>query len=197
MTDDSKYSSDLKLCECKCGTKISSSRTDGKPKRFVIGHNSRGKKPKNWKDGLKIIAAQGYIKVRCVGHPKATKWGHYVFEHVLVMEAHLGRYLEDDEVVHHIDHNRQNNNLSNLQLMQRSIHSSYHNLGIKKYERNRQCFSCHSFTTRLNYPTSNSRHRNPYERWYHLPNDKVNWYCEICYHKIVRSKEYKIKCGFL
>ncbi len=38
--------------------------------------------------------------VRAPGHPRATS-GPYVFEHILVAEDLLGRYLRDGETVHH------------------------------------------------------------------------------------------------
>lgn len=47
-------------------------------------------------------------------------------EHVLIMENYLGRSLDEDEVVHHIDKNKQNNNLSNLELCLKSVHTKYH-----------------------------------------------------------------------
>ncbi len=40
----------------------------------------------------------------------------YVFEHRLVMARSLGRPLAPKETVHHIDGDRQHNDLSNLQL---------------------------------------------------------------------------------
>lgn len=46
--------------------------------------------------------------------------------HVVTMEEVIGRRLEKDEVVHHIDHNRFNNDLSNLQLMTRAAHAALH-----------------------------------------------------------------------
>lgn len=42
------------------------------------------------------------------------------------METKLGRKLSKEEVVHHIDGNKTNNSLDNLQLMTRSEHSSHH-----------------------------------------------------------------------
>lgn len=46
--------------------------------------------------------------------------------HRLVMAKHLGRKLRGDEIVHHIDGNGLNNDLSNLELMSRSEHSKIH-----------------------------------------------------------------------
>jgi hypothetical protein len=49
------------------------------------------------------------------------------------MERYLGRYLDyyrpghpDNEVVHHINHNRQDNRSENLQLMKQSEHTRLH-----------------------------------------------------------------------
>lgn len=47
-------------------------------------------------------------------------------EHRYIMEQQLGRKLTTDEVVHHIDGNRSNNNLSNLVVMNRGEHSALH-----------------------------------------------------------------------
>lgn len=50
------------------------------------------------------------------------------YEHVIVMEKYLGRKLSPNECVHHIDGNKLNNNIENLQLMERSKHLSMHAL---------------------------------------------------------------------
>lgn len=69
--------------------------------------------------------SNGYVFVYNPSHPKANNAG-YVREHILVMEKHLGRYLSPEEVVHHIDFNRKNNDLCNLLLMTRSSHATLH-----------------------------------------------------------------------
>jgi len=64
-----------------------------------------------------MIDHRGYVLIWCPDHPSrkdSTK--PYVLEHRLVMEKHLGRYLEPHEHVHHIDGNRANNTLKNLEL---------------------------------------------------------------------------------
>lgn len=46
--------------------------------------------------------------------------------HRVVMEEFLGRALSSDEIVHHIDGNKQNNDISNLTVMSRSEHIREH-----------------------------------------------------------------------
>ena len=46
--------------------------------------------------------------------------------HRLIMEEHLGRKLKSSEVVHHIDGNKLNNDISNLKVMTRGEHSKLH-----------------------------------------------------------------------
>lgn len=47
-------------------------------------------------------------------------------EHVVVMERRLGRTLGPGEVVHHVDHDKTNNDISNLEVMSVSDHSRLH-----------------------------------------------------------------------
>ena len=75
--------------------------------------------------GHKKIRADGYISIYFPDHPKASKDG-YIMEHILVMEALIGRHLHENECVHHIDKNRQNNTKENLKLMTKSEHMSFH-----------------------------------------------------------------------
>ena len=53
--------------------------------------------------------------------------GKKVNEHRYVMEKHLGRSLRRDEVVHHKDGDKQNNDIQNLEVLSLSEHSRMHN----------------------------------------------------------------------
>jgi len=52
--------------------------------------------------------------------------------HRVVMEAHLGRALLNSEVVHHIDGNKLNNSIENLQIMTPSDHARHHALNARR-----------------------------------------------------------------
>ena len=52
------------------------------------------------------------------GHPRTGK-GQYVFEHIIVMEQILGRYLLPAESVHHRNGVREDNRPENLELWTR------------------------------------------------------------------------------
>lgn len=65
------------------------------------------------------VKRNGYISITMGPHK-----GKCV--HVAVMEERIGRRLLSDEVVHHIDGNRSNNDISNLALVTKSGHSRLH-----------------------------------------------------------------------
>lgn len=89
------------------------------------------RKNNNYHKGY-IITKSGYKMVKApIDHPKKNNKG-YIREHILVMEQHIGRYLENDEVVHHIDRNKMNNDISNLQLMTDYEHKKIHSKEERK-----------------------------------------------------------------
>lgn len=68
-----------------------------------------------WKGGVHKTP-EGYLVVRRPDHPYSSKTHHWVRVHRLVVEEHIGRYLLPTEVVHHIDGNPANNDISNLEV---------------------------------------------------------------------------------
>lgn len=89
-----------------------------------------------WKGGTEIDR-DGYIRTYDPQHPWPRKGG-YVLEHVRVMELHIGRRIAAGEVVHHIDGNRTNNAITNLELIPTGVHSSLHRKA-DHHNRRRDC----------------------------------------------------------
>jgi hypothetical protein len=83
-----------------------------------------GDKNPCWRGG-KTKSVLGYVWVYAPDHPKAIH-GKYVPEQVLVMEKLIGRYLTDDEVVHHINGKKNENDPENLALLTITEHKKLH-----------------------------------------------------------------------
>src|ERR1700682_45731 len=81
---------------------------------------------KGWKGG-RTIDKSGYVLVWNPDHPQANHAG-YVREHRLVAEEILGRFLTRDEVVHHKDGDRSNNDPENLQVFDSNADHLRHEL---------------------------------------------------------------------
>ena len=137
-------------CECGCRESVQIKRARLFPfllktqgtKFYRNGHNGRGlKRPTSvgekirktrlgrnngivgnghgmWQGGRYRLTA-GYIACWVAPHT-------YVLEHRLVMSKHLGRPLLPSEVVHHINHKKDDNRLENLILLTDTAHRSFH-----------------------------------------------------------------------
>src|SRR3990167_2912844 len=75
--------------------------------------------------GVKF-SSHGRKLIYCPNHPHCHK-NKYVYEHRLIMEKYLGRYLKRDEDVHHVDGNIKNNKIKNLKVLSHKKHTSLHN----------------------------------------------------------------------
>lgn len=77
----------------------------------------------NWKGGTYFNKAQGRY-LRCVGKGKYMQESVYQY-----IKAHKLDKISKGFVVHHIDFNKKNNKIENLQLLSRSAHTILHNRG--------------------------------------------------------------------
>jgi len=99
-------------------------------KIFEYGRKS-GESRRN-KPRLKFRISGGYRYIFMPGHPKAIKAYKSVCEHILIMEAHIGRPLTKQECVHHINGNKLDNRIENLMLFaNKSEHMRWHALNDK------------------------------------------------------------------
>lgn len=106
----------------------------------LISEKNKGKRRRNdWEfGGYEKKRDDGYICVYVPDHPYAASDG-MVMKHRLLMERKIGRYLTPDEVVHHINHKRDDNRLENLKLMTISEHMSMH---MKERHQERRAIKC-------------------------------------------------------
>ena len=96
-------------CACGCGQQTNQGPS-GVRRQYLRGHNRRG-------------AGRGWIEQ---GYRYVSVNGRKIAEHRLVVERREGRKLSPDEVVHHVDHDRFNNDPDNLLVLSRSEHARLH-----------------------------------------------------------------------
>lgn len=79
----------------------------------------------NWRKPIfsRSLERKGWVHR---GYRYVMVQGEEVLEHRYVVEQHLGRKLDTDEVVHHINGIKGDNALSNLRVMSRAEHQKLH-----------------------------------------------------------------------
>jgi len=98
--------------------------------KFKKGEHT-GEKNHNWKGGT-TRKSDGYRFIH-IG-------GVQVLEHRYLMEQHIGRKLTRKEHVHHINHNRSDNRLDNLEVIDISSHGRMHS--IERWEKVKHLEQC-------------------------------------------------------
>ena len=100
-----------KISKANKGLGLGRPKSDEHRKKLSIAKTGKGK-------GFSLKPS-GYISITMGEHKDRS-------QHDVIMEKIIGRRLLRGEVVHHKDHNRSNNDPSNLQLMTQSEHTKLH-----------------------------------------------------------------------
>ena len=84
----------------------------------------------NWKGG-KRTTAKGYVQILAPDHPRADSAG-YVMEHIFVWENATGIPVPDGCCIHHLNGKKNDNDISNLCMMQIGAHTVFHHKGKRR-----------------------------------------------------------------
>lgn len=158
---------------------------------FLKNHDKIGKTPKNikkgqdhpnWKGGRSFDKTYGYWMLYIPDYYLSKKSG-YVREHVYFYQEYHKCCVLKWAVVHHIDHNKENNMPWNLQGMMRSDHISYHHKGKIKEKIDKSDRRCSD--PKCKNPDKRHYDKNGYERWF--IDRKGNWLCINCQQRWRRN----------
>lgn len=88
------------------------------------------------------ITRLGYATLRILDHPNKGSDG-YIFEHRIMMEQEIGRFLNKNEVVHHLNEVKHDNRIENLELMTKGKHTKLHHVGASRSGKTKLLMSQH------------------------------------------------------
>ena len=128
---------DKPVCGFKKGRNPWNKGTKGimKPNKTSFKKGSIGDKCAHWNGGVRTHG-RGYIQIYTRNHPYSCV-GNTVFEHRLIIEDYIGRYLTLKEVAHHINKIKDDNRIENLMaFVNQSAHKRFHKNpnNVKPYE---------------------------------------------------------------
>lgn len=175
------------FCQCGCGQKTpiaKRTRHDlghirNTPTKYMRGHNGHDFKGPNspvWKGGI-VKHSSGYLMVKMLGHPRANQEG-YIWQHTLVAEKILGKFLPPKAVVHHVNGIKDDNRLANLVICENEpyhqmLHRRKRALEACGHADWRKCHHCKKWDFLDNLRNNKCRHFHPK--------------CNSDYHKAYRA----------
>ncbi len=105
-----------------------------KPFKYCPSKNGQSRKGIRNKSRSLVSNGHGYIQVFEPGHPVANKAG-YCLEHRMIAWDE-GKLKDKKKVVHHLDENKINNGINNLEVLNIGVHTSIHSKGVRKILKN-------------------------------------------------------------
>ena len=153
--------------ECGCGCKGTLLKYDKKwvERKFIMNHNKR----------KTVTKDKNYEYIYAPNHPFKNH-RNKVYKHRLVAEEYLSQklglkiYLGRSILIHHIDENPHNNDISNLMIVTRASHMTIHKtVDMSDYF----CLFCHSSET--------YHHIIQGYKWFDYNNGHI---CHSCYKRL-------------
>ena len=101
------------------------------------------------KRGSGHITSDGYL----------LRWvdGKFILDHRLVMQKNLGRELLETEHIHHLNGDRMDNRVENLQIVTNSEHHAIHHRDKRNTETHKACPKCNQVLLRSEFHKNKSR----------------------------------------
>ena len=114
-----------KFCSHKCYWIFLKLSNPQREHLYKLGLRQRGENSPVWKGGTRSGGYE-YLRIHSPNHPNKDTQG-YVAKHRLVVEENIGRNLKDKELIHHLDGDKSNNDITNLLLCKNSSeHGNIH-----------------------------------------------------------------------
>ncbi len=162
-----------KFCSLEC-RKVGRAmpRKTQKLKDYWAGN--KGKNNPFWKGG-RHRHSHGYVLIYAPEHPRGSR--RYVYEHILVVEKNIGRFLKQPEEVHHINGIKNDNRIENLKLCATHKEHMRYEQGYELRERiwYKPCKTCGE---KLELESN----------FYKRSNGRYFYMCKGCFRPIIRAK---------